>query len=52
MVGAHILLLLSISVMEKPRIILDFQRKVLTVHGMEVPLKKISSGHCALPLSL
>ena len=51
-VDAHLPLLLSISVMEKSGMILDFQRKVLTVHGMKVPLKKISSGHCALPLSL
>ena len=51
-VESNIPLLLSINVMEKACMILDFQKAEVRVNGKIVRLRKIKSGHYAMPLSL
>ena len=51
-VDSNIPLLLSVNVMEQAGMILNFKRAELHVHGTTIKLKKMRSGHYALPLSL
>ena len=51
-VDSNIPLLLSIKVMEQAGMILDFRRAEIRMQGNIVKLKKIKSGHYAMPLSL
>ena len=51
-VDSNIPLLLSINVMEQAGMILNFERVELYIHGEAIKLKKMKSGHYALPLSM
>ena len=51
-VDAEIPLLLSINVMEKANIVLNFWGEELKVHGKYMRGKIIKSGHYAIPLSM
>ena len=51
-VSANIPLLLSVNVMEKAGMFIDFKRAQIITNGVRIKLKKTSSGHYAIPLSL
>ena len=51
-VEAEIPLLLSINVMESAKMILDFAREEVKIHGKYIRVKKMRSGHYAMPLSM
>ena len=51
-VEAEIPLLLSINVMERAKMVLDFAREEIKVHGKYIKVKKMRSGHYAMPLSM
>ena len=51
-VEAEIPLLLSINVMERAKMVLDFAREEIKVHGKYIRVKKMRSGHYAMPLSM
>ena len=51
-VSANIPLLLSVKVMEKAKMVLDFKRSEARMGGKTIKLKKTTSGHYAMPLSL
>ena len=51
-VDSNIPLLLSISVMEKAGMVLDFQRVEVRMRGGKMRMRKIKSGHYAIPLSM
>ena len=51
-VEAEIPLLLSINVMERAKMVLDFAREEIKVHGKHIRVKKMRSGHYAMPMSM
>ena len=51
-VSANIPLLLSVKVMENAGMVLDFSRSEARMKGTTIKLKKTTSGHYAMPLSL
>ena len=51
-VSANIPLLLSVKVMENAGMVLDFARSEARMKGTTIKLKKTTSGHYAMPLSL
>ena len=51
-VSSNIPLLLSVKVMEKAGMILDFVKAEVRMKGVTIKLKKTTSGHYAMPLSL
>ena len=51
-VDSNIPLLLSINVMEKAGMILNFKKAEISIHGETVNVKKLNSGHYALPISM
>ena len=51
-VEAEIPLLLSINVMERAKMVLDFAREEIKIHGKYIRVKKMRSGHYAMPLSM
>ena len=51
-VEAEIPLLLSINVMERARMVLDFAREEVKINGKYISIKKMRSGHYAMPLSM
>ena len=52
LVSVNIPLLLSVKVMEKAGMVLDFGRSEARMKGSTIKLKKTTSGHYAMPLSL
>ena len=51
-VDSDIPLLLSINVMEKAKMILNFEAEELKVHGKYVRVSKMKVGHYEIPLSM
>ena len=51
-VSANISLLFSVKVMEKTEMVLGFERSEARMGGATIKLKKTTSGHYAMPLSL
>ena len=51
-VSSNIPLLLSVKVMEKAGMVLDFVKAEVRMKGVTIKLKKTTSGHYAMPLSL
>ena len=52
MVDAEIPLLLSLNVMERAKVVLNFGREEIKVHEKYMRVKKMRSGHYAMPLSM
>ena len=52
-VSANIPLLFSIKAMKKARMTLDFEKAMIRIGDKcSIKLKRTSSGHCAMPLTL